>query len=75
MIDPFNPDALILQPLLYVFKNGIPLDKPLVPFYQITTKEDTFHIISFSNLSLSISETRDETNPEYEVMLTFGACL
>ncbi|CAD8212816.1 unnamed protein product [Paramecium pentaurelia] len=75
MIDPFNPDALVLQPLLYVFKNGIPLDKPLVPFYQITTKEDTFHIISFSNLSLSISETRDETNPEYEVMLTFGACL
>ncbi|CAD8127640.1 unnamed protein product [Paramecium sonneborni] len=74
-IDPFNPEALILQPLLYIFKNGIPLEKPLAPFYQIFTKEDTFHLIKFSNLSLSISETRDETNPEYEVMLTFGTCL
>ncbi|CAD8113081.1 unnamed protein product [Paramecium sonneborni] len=75
MIDPFNPDALVLQPLLYIFKNGIPLDKPLVPFFQITTKEDTFHIISFSNLSLSISDTLNEANPQFEVMLTFGACL
>ncbi|CAD8097798.1 unnamed protein product [Paramecium primaurelia] len=74
-IDPFNPDALILQPLLYVFKNGIPLNKPLVPIYQITIKEDKFHLISFSNLSLSISEMRDEIYPEYEVMLTFGTCL
>lgn len=73
-IDPFNPDALILQPLLYVFKNGIPLTKPLIPIYQITPQEDKFHLISFSNLSLSISETRDEIYPEYEVMLTFGTC-
>ncbi|CAD8193642.1 unnamed protein product [Paramecium octaurelia] len=74
-IDPFNPDALILQPLFYVFKNGIPLSQPIVPLYEITTKEDKFHIISFSNLSLSISEIRNETYPEYEVMLTFGTCL
>ncbi|CAD8213718.1 unnamed protein product [Paramecium octaurelia] len=73
--DPFNPDALVLQPLVYLFKNRLPFGKPFVPDYEIITNEDTFHTISFTNMTVSISDTRDEANPEFEFMLTFGACL
>lgn len=32
--DPFNPEALVLQPLIYKFVNGQPLTPPYLPNYE-----------------------------------------
>ncbi|CAD8193644.1 unnamed protein product [Paramecium octaurelia] len=73
IIDPFDPNAIVLQPVVYIFKNGLIIDEPQAVNYPIQRKEG-FIVLNISNLSLSISEEKSDETPEIEMMIALGKC-
>ncbi|CAD8203765.1 unnamed protein product [Paramecium pentaurelia] len=72
-IDPFNPQAIILQPAIYYLKNGVLIEPP-IPIFISQELNSKFYTINISNFLLSISESKSELDPEIEMMLTLGRC-
>ncbi|CAD8097800.1 unnamed protein product [Paramecium primaurelia] len=72
-IDPFDPNAIVLQPVVYTFKNGLIIDEPQAVNYPVQIKEG-FIVLNISNLSLSISDEKSDQAPEIEVMIALGKC-
>ncbi|CAD8127639.1 unnamed protein product [Paramecium sonneborni] len=73
IIDPFDPNAIVLQPVIYMFKNGVIIDQPQPVNFPVQRK-DGFIVLNISNLSLSISEEKSEVQPEIELMIALGKC-
>ncbi|CAK69415.1 unnamed protein product (macronuclear) [Paramecium tetraurelia] len=73
IIDPFDPNAIVLQPIVYIFQNGMIIDEPQAVNYPIQRKEG-FIVLNISKLSLQISEERSDETPEIEVMIALGQC-
>ncbi|CAD8182502.1 unnamed protein product [Paramecium pentaurelia] len=74
-IDPFNPESVILQPVIYYFINGQSPDKGYPQSYEKKINMFNFHIIELQNLTIQTSSELTTENPQIEMMVVFGQCL
>ncbi|CAD8089094.1 unnamed protein product [Paramecium sonneborni] len=73
-IDPFNPNALVLQPIIYYFINGESPNHGYPIKFQNKINMFNFHIIEIQNLTIQTSSQFSNENPQIEMMLVFGQC-
>ncbi|CAD8092855.1 unnamed protein product [Paramecium sonneborni] len=74
-IDPFNPEALILQPVIYHFINGQSPTQGYPQQFKKKTNMFDFHIVEVQNLTIQTSSQFSNDNPQIEMMLVLGQCL
>ncbi|CAD8126008.1 unnamed protein product [Paramecium sonneborni] len=72
-IDPFNPEAIILQPAIYYLKNGFLIEPPIAINVTYELKSQ-FYTVNVANFLLKISDSKSNQDPEIEMMLTLGTC-
>ncbi|CAD8115770.1 unnamed protein product [Paramecium primaurelia] len=73
-IDPFNPQNIIMLPLIFQYVNGQLITPPSIPIINNTTN-DEFVTIYFDNITLAISKDRTIESPELEYMIILIDCV
>ncbi|CAD8127641.1 unnamed protein product [Paramecium sonneborni] len=73
-IDPFNPENIIMLPLIFQYVNGQLNATPKIPEISIKNEEE-FVKIYFENISLAISNDKTVEQPELEYMIILIDCV
>ncbi|CAD8213717.1 unnamed protein product [Paramecium octaurelia] len=73
-IDPFNPQNIVMLPLIFQYVNGQLITPPSLPLIN-NTADDEFVTIFFDNITLAISKERTVESPELEYMIILIDCV
>ncbi|CAD8113083.1 unnamed protein product [Paramecium sonneborni] len=74
IIDPFNPQNIVMLPLIFQYTNGQLSPTPKIPEI-INNNENEFVKIYFENITLAISNNRTLEQPELEYMIILIDCV
>ncbi|CAD8193640.1 unnamed protein product [Paramecium octaurelia] len=74
-IDPFNPESIVMLPLIFQYVNGQLSTTPSIPILNKTNDENEFVTIYFENITLALSEDKTIESPELEYMIILIDCV
>ncbi|CAD8192233.1 unnamed protein product [Paramecium pentaurelia] len=74
-IDPFNPQNIIMLPLIFQYINGQLSTTPSIPIINKTNNDNEFVTIYFNNITLAISKDKTIELPELEYMILLIDCV